>query len=311
MHQPKITREQKERIQADLTLLLVAVLWGSAFVAQRVAAQNISVYLFNGARFLLGAIVLLPLLRLSHTKVHLLSMDALGVILAGCLIFAGTSLQQYGMRWTTAANASFITGLYVVIIPLLLAIFLRQPPKGFIWMAAAMATVGLFLLSTGGSLQLAPGDGYELAGAWMWAMHVILIGWLVKRVDILTISVIQYSVCAALSFALGLALDGLSTSGLNRVWWTILYTGIVSIGLGYTLQAVGQKTAPPAEAAIILCGETVFATLAGWMLLGENLSTIQILGCTLMLFGMILAQVIPAFGPKITIQELRERARDE
>jgi drug/metabolite transporter (DMT)-like permease len=310
MNQPGLPQRQTDRIKADFILLLVAVVWGSAFAAQRVAAQYISFSLFNGTRFVLGAIFLLPFWLKSHPRTSLLGKDFWGVILAGCLIFAGTSLQQVGLRWTTAANAGFITGLYVVVIPLLMAIFLRQPPKGIVWIAAILATMGLFLLSTGGSLQLAPGDGYELAGAVMFAMHVILIGWLVKRVDILTISVIQYSICAALSLALGVALDGLSTTGLDRAWWAILYTGIFSVGLGYSLQAVGQKTAPPAEAAIILCGEAMIAALTGWMLLGEELGVIQILGCALMLSGMILAQVIPIISPKKKSKKLKEMARD-
>ena len=310
MNQPGLPQRQTDRIKADFILLLVAVLWGSAFAAQRVAAQYISVSLFNGTRFALGAIFLLPFWLKSRPRTSLPGKDFWGVILAGCIIFAGTSLQQVGLRWTTAANAGFITGLYVVFIPLLMAIFLRQPPKGIVWIAAILATMGLFLLSTGGSLQLAPGDGYELVGAVMFAMHVILIGWLVKRVDILTISVIQYSVCAALSLSLGLVLDGLSTTGLEQAWWAILYTGIFSVGLGYSLQAVGQKTAPPAEAAIILCGEAMIAALAGWLLLGEELGVIQILGCALMLSGMILAQVIPLLSPKKKSKELKERARD-
>jgi len=310
MNQPGLPQRQTDRIKADFILLLVAVLWGSAFAAQRVAAQFISVSLFNGTRFALGAIFLLPFWLKSRPRTSLPGKDFWGVILAGCLIFAGTSLQQVGLRWTTAANAGFITGLYVVFIPLLMALFLRQPPKGIVWIAAILATMGLFLLSTGGSLQLAPGDGYELAGAVMFAMHVILIGWLVKRVDILTISVIQYSVCAALNLALRLVLDDLSTTGLERAWWAILYTGIFSVGLGYSLQAVGQKTAPPAEAAIILCGEAMIAALTGWLLLGEELGVIQILGCTLMLSGMILAQVIPLLSPKKKSKELKERARD-
>lgn len=294
MAQIPLTTSRTTRIKADLILLLVAIIWGSAFVAQRVAAQNISVYLFNGTRFMLGTIVLLPFLFRSRSNLHMPKTGYPTMMLAGLLLFAGTSLQQHGMRWTTAANAGFITGLYVVLIPIILALFIRQPPRKVIWLAAILASLGLFLLSTGGSLRLAPGDAFELLGALMWALHVLLIGWLVKRVDIFALSVIQYSVCSALSLALAFLMESNSFGNLSGYLWTVLYTGIFSIGIGYTLQAVGQKVAPPADAAIILSLEAVVAATAGWLLLGENLSGIQVAGCGLMLVSMVIAQLYPA-----------------
>jgi drug/metabolite transporter (DMT)-like permease len=285
------------RLKADLVLLLVAMIWGSAFVAQRVAAQQASVYLFNGVRFLIGALAILPFLLLSEASKRKLPLGALvGMALAGLLLFAGTSLQQYGMRFTTAANAGFITGLYVVLIPLYLALVLRSPPRPIVWLAAGLAAIGLFLLSTGGSFALAPGDAYELAGAAMWACHVLLIGWLVQRTDIFPLAVIQYLACAALSLGLGWLLEPYNIAELSGIWWAVVYTGIFSIGLGYTLQAVGQKVAPPADAAIILSCEAAFAAIGGWLLLDERLNAIQLVGCGLMLLGMILAQVFPSSG---------------
>ena len=147
------------RLKADLTLLLVSVIWGSAFVAQRVAAEHMGVYLFNGLRFLLGALVLLPLALRRQAQAPPPTWKTLPwMLLAGALIFAGASLQQLGMRYTTAGNAGFITGLYVVLIPIILAVGWRQPPRPVIWIAAALATLGLFLLSTGGRFALALGD---------------------------------------------------------------------------------------------------------------------------------------------------------
>jgi len=284
-----------ERFRADLTLLLVAVIWGSAFVAQRVAALNMNVYLFNGLRFLIGALVLTPFWlhrRKGYSRINL--RLCLGICLAGLLLFAGTSFQQYGMRFTTAANAGFITGLYVVMIPIILALGLRQPPRSIIWIASILAVLGLFLLSTEGELKLARGDSLELAGALMWALHVILIGWLVRQMEVFPLAIMQYLVCGLLSLTVGLIDSGLSFSGLQAVWWTVLYTGVVSIGLGYTLQAVGQRVAPPADAAIILSCEAVFAALFGWLVIEERLTPIQLLGCGFMLIGMILAQIQPA-----------------
>jgi drug/metabolite transporter (DMT)-like permease len=280
------------RLKADLTLLLVALIWGSSFVAQRVAAQSMSVYLFNGLRFLIGGLVLLPFL-LRQKRPWFRLADFPGVALAGFFLFAGNTLQQYGLRTTSASNAGFITGLYVVLIPLILAVFLRQSPPHVVWLAALLAAVGLYLLSTSGSFILASGDAYELAGAVVWALHVLMISWLVKRVDIFPLAVIQYTVCGVLSLAAAKLVETPSSAGFTVIWWTVLYTSLFSIGLGYTLQAVGQKVAPPADAAIIMSSEAVFAALSGWLLLDEHLSGVQLLGCGLMLAGMILAQVFP------------------
>jgi drug/metabolite transporter (DMT)-like permease len=279
------------RLKADLTLLLVSVIWGSAFVAQRVAAEHMGVYLFNGLRFLLGALVLLPLALRRQAQSPPLTWKMLPwILLTGALIFIGASLQQLGMRYTTAGNAGFITGLYVVLIPIILAVGWRQPPRPAIWVAAALATLGLFLLSTGGRFVLALGDALELAGAFMWAFHVILIGWLVLRVGVPQLAVAQYLICALLSLLLSRLTENYSLQSVAGAWWTIVYTGIFSIGIGYTLQAVGQKVAPPADAAILLSLEAVFAALAGWLFLDERLTAIQLVGCGLMLGGMLLAQ---------------------
>jgi len=291
MAAPKPPAQHTLRLRADLTLLLVSVIWGSAFVAQRVAAQHMGVYLFNGLRFLLGALILLPLALQRRQTAPLSRRGTLPwVLLAGGLIFTGASLQQLGMRYTTAGNAGFITGLYVVLIPVILAIGWRQPPRPVIWLAAALATIGLFLLSTSGRFTLALGDALELAGAFMWAFHVILIGWLVQRVSVPKLAVAQYLICGLLSLLFSLFVEANSLRGVSVAWWAVVYTGIFSIGIGYTLQAVGQKVAPPADAAILLSLEAVFAALAGWLILGEQLTSVQLVGCGLMLVGMILAQ---------------------
>ncbi len=283
---------------------MVAIVWGSAFAAQRVAAQHMGAYLFNGLRFLVGALVLLPLglrrrsiIQQDGANAALPDPNVLpGMILAGFLLFGGTSLQQLGLSYTTAGNAGFITGLYVVLIPLILAVGWRKPPRPPVWAAAGMAAAGLFLLSTGGSFSLAIGDALELAGAFLWAFHVLLIGWLAQRADILRLAVVQYTVCGALSLGVALTLEGNALIGLSSAWWTVVYTGMLSIGLGYTLQVVGQRVAPPADAAILLSLEAVFAALAGWLFLGERLSAVQLLGSGLMLAGMMLAQAPIIFG---------------
>jgi drug/metabolite transporter (DMT)-like permease len=277
-----------QRLRADLTLLAVAILWGSAFVVCRLAAAQTGSFLYNGSRFLLGALTLLPLVAARLRG--LARVEVWGGALAGALLFAASGLQQIGLQFTTAGKAGFITSLYVVLVPFFLALVWRQWPRGFTWAASISAAVGLFLLSAVEHLALAPGDGLELVGAVFWALHVILIGRLAPRVDVLRLALMQYLVCALLSLAAGLMFELSTAPGLVSAWWAVLYTGIFSVGLGYTLQVVGQQRAPAADAAVILSGEAVFAALAGWLVLGERLAPWQLLGCALMLAGMILAQ---------------------
>jgi drug/metabolite transporter (DMT)-like permease len=278
------------RIKADLTLLLVSVIWGSAFVAQRVAAGRADVFLFNGARFLLGALALLPLAR--NGLGGLGRGRAAGIALAGGLLFAAAALQQIGLQTTTAGNAGFITGLYVVLIPLILAIGGRQQLRWTIWAAVALSAVGLFLLSTGGQLRLAPGDAFELGGAFLWALHVILIGALAGRAPVALIACGQYLFCGLFNLAVAaFTAAGAFLGNLAAAAWPILYTGVFSIAIGYTLQVSGQRHAPPADAAILLSMEAVFAALAGWLILGERLAPVQLTGCGLMIGGMIIGQV--------------------
>jgi drug/metabolite transporter (DMT)-like permease len=288
-------------------LLIVAVVWGSTFVAQRVAAQYLGPFSYNGLRFLLGAVALLPLLRGRWRATT--RYEWKGGLLAGLLLVGGAGLQQAGLKFTTAGKAGFITGLYVVLVPLLLALGWRQWLQPSAWIASTLAAAGLYLLSVQGSLTLAPGDGLELAGAVLWALHVILIGQLVKQADALRLAWVQYLVCGGISLLLGLALETTTLPGLWAAWWAVLYGGVLSVGLGYTLQVFGQRVAPPTDAAIILSLETVFAATFGWLLLGEVLTTQQLVGCGLMFAGMLVAQV-PAFRSRRRTEDLDERPPD-
>jgi drug/metabolite transporter (DMT)-like permease len=277
-----------KRVLADLALFLTAVIWGSAFSAQRVAAAHLGHFVYNGLRFLLAVAVLLPLTRGRSSFTRL---EWRGGLLAGLLLAAAAALQQAGLAFTTAGKAGFITSLYVVLVPLLLALVWRQWPHWMAWVASGVATVGLFLLSMQGTWTLALGDGLELAGAVLWALHVIVIGRLSVRTDALRLSLVQYLVCGVLNLALGLTLERGTLDGLPAAWWAIVYGGVFSVGLGYTLQVYGQRVAPATDAALVLSLESVFAALGGWLLLGEALTHVQILGCALMMAGVLLAQV--------------------
>lgn len=280
------------RLRADLLLLLTSVVWGSAFVAQRVAAENTSVFLFNGLRFMLGALVLLPFALSQQPRIERSSAHKPfpSILLAGLLLFSAGTLQQLGLRYTTAGNAGFISGLYVVFVPIFLALGARRRLRLPVWLAALLAGLGLFLLSTGGQIRLARGDALELGGAILFAFHVIWIDRLAGKVKVLPLAIGQYLVTALLSLSIGLMLESGILQTIQAAWVPILYTGVFSIGLGYTLQVVGQQVAPPADASILLSMEAPFAAVFGWLLLGEHLSAIQLVGCGFMLAGMLLAQ---------------------
>ncbi len=281
------------RLKSDFILLLVALIWGSAFAAQRVAADHLGPFLFNALRFIVAVIVLLPLARF-RLKVERGILPWVG--LAGIALFTASALQQAGMQYTTAGNAGFITGLYVVLVPLVMVVFLRQPVSRWTWLAAGIATIGALLLSTGGEIKLNPGDVLELAGAGAWAVHVLLVGWLARRTDVLSFVILQDLVSALLNVVFSLFTDISTLPGLLPAAWAVLYTGIFSIGIGYALQGIGQRHAPPADAAIILSLEAVFAALFGFLFLNERLLPIQLLGCLLILAAIIQVQLRPVLG---------------
>jgi drug/metabolite transporter (DMT)-like permease len=287
--------------KADSLLMLTAIIWGGAFVAQRVGMDYVGPLTFNGVRFALGAFTLLPLaLRGNKNKGTGQDLDnnfsskqaILGGGLAGLVLFAGASLQQVGLIYTTAGKAGFITGLYVVIVPILGMLWKQWPGWGAST-GAVLAAVGLYFLSVTEEFNLAPGDAWELAGAFMWATHVLILGWLSPRVDVLRLACAQYAVCSCLSLLVAVHTETITVHGLGEATIPILYGGVMSVGIAYTLQVVAQKVAPPTHAAIILSLEAVFAALAGWLILGEVLTTRGLFGCGLMLTGMVVSQLWP------------------
>jgi len=288
------------RIKANLLLLVTAIVWGSAFVVQRIAAAQVGIFFFNGLRFLLGGLVLIPLVRLPWRDLHRSNLP--GIFAAGFLLFVAGGFQQAGLMSTTAGNAAFITGLYVVFIPLALLIFWREPIRLATWLAALLAAGGVMLLSAQGRLRLAPGDGLELVGAVMWAFHVIVVGKMVRRVDVLQFSVGQFLVAGLLNTLVGLFLEPGAIPAIAASWWTVAYTGILSVGVGYTLQAVGQKHAPATDASIILSMEAVFAALSGYLFLSEKLKLIQLAGCALILAAILLVVLKGSAEPDLASQ---------
>ncbi len=308
------------RVRADLILLLVALIWGSAFAVQRVAAQSMDAFMFNGLRFLLGGFILLPFSQLNPWNKRYrsikdkTSVDAkvkkppvldrksiFFVISAGFVLFAGSAFQQAGLKYTTAGNAGFITTLYVVLVPIILVIFLGEKIHWVAWLGAGIAITGSLLLSTGGSLHIAPGDSLEMAGSVMWALDVIVVSRAVKHMEILTFSVGHYLVAGFFNLLISLWVPA-PLAGLSSGWWAIIYIGVLSTAVGYTLQALGQKYAPPTDATILLSMEAVFAGLAGFIFLSETMLPVQLVGCGLILLAVIITQLNAVKSRKPALQ---------
>lgn len=276
------------RFKADLTLLLVSIIWGSAFVAQRIAGQMGSVYLFNGTRYLLAAIVVLPLVRRNGISSYPREQYK-WVFIAGFVLFIGSALQQLGVVYTTAGNAGFINSLYVVLVPVVLFCVWGEKPHWISLVAVGLAGAGAFLLSTGGRFEVRAGDVIELLGALFWTLHVIVLGKYASRFESMSFSVGQLAVCGLLNLGVGLFVERSMPISMPMVG-SIAYTAFLSLGLCYTLQVWAQRHTPPADAALILSLESVFAVLSGWWLLDERLAGIQILGCILILIAVLLSQ---------------------
>ncbi len=289
-------------LKADILLLLTASIWGFSFVAQRVGMDYVGPFTFNAVRFALGSVSLLPLILLlqkRQTDIERKSDNSksvwFGGLLAGGALFVGASLQQAGLVYTTAGKAGFITGLYVVIVPLL-GLFWRQRPRSATWLGAILAAIGLYFLSINEEFTISLGDFLVLLGAFFWAGHVLLIGWLAPRTDSLKLAAAQFAVCSLLSFLTALAIETMSFASIWQAALPIFYGGIGSVGIAYTLQVIAQRDAHPAHSAIILSLEGLFAAIGGWILLGEVLSLRGMLGCAMMLTGMFFSELSGFFG---------------
>jgi drug/metabolite transporter (DMT)-like permease len=312
-------------IRSDLLLLLAAIIWGFAFVAQRMGMEHIGPFLFNGIRFALGAGVLVVAAKVREAWRHggmgawrrgngeagkrrrgerekrgeaknpglptaNCQLPAASGILLGLILFAGATFQQAGIVYTSAGNAGFITGLYVILVPVF-GIFTGQKAGTNLWGGAILATFGLYFLSVTESLTISKGDLLVLIGAIFWAVHVLYTGWLSPRTSVLRLAITQYTVCAVLSLLSAFIFESNSLEGIYNTAIPLLYGGFLSVGVAFTLQIYGQKKAPPAHTAIILSFEAVFAVIGGIMILSETMTERKWLGCAMMLIGMLLAQV--------------------
>lgn len=283
---------------SDILLLTTAAIWGIAFVFQRIGMEHVGPFTYTAARFSLGAAVLTAPALWSLRKGLFAGLppgSGAGAYLsagglAGLALFGGISLQQVGLVYTTAGKAGFITGLYVVIVPIM-GLFRRSRTTSGTWLGAVLAVIGLYLLSVTAEFHMARGDMLVLWGAFVWALHVHILARLAPRFDPLVLAVVQYLVCALISWICALVMETIRWPAMVDAAAAILYGGVLSVGVAYTLQVVAQRYANPAHAAVLLSLESVFAALGGWLILGEILSFRTACGCALMLSGMLVSQL--------------------
>jgi len=293
------------RIQANIILLIAAAIWGSTFVVQHVSMDIIGPMSFTSARFFLGFLVVLPLALREWKKkkavlceqksVVIAKKDLILMIVIGVILFTATIIQQYGIIHTSVTNAGFLTALYVPMVPLLGLIIFRKRPHWITWIAIACSFSGTTLVSgVDSSLQLGYGDALILTSTIFWGLHVLLVGLVAARTSMpLTLAAIQFVISAMIAAIFAVAMETLTLEILKSAFWFIAYAGILSVGIAFTLQVVGQAHTQPADAALILSMETVFAAIAGTFILGERLEFNGMIGCALILSAILMVEVLP------------------
>jgi drug/metabolite transporter (DMT)-like permease len=287
-------------VKGNLLLLLTAFIWGFAFVAQSVGMKYLQPFTFNGIRFLLGGISLIPVLLFFDRKKSNLKIAIYGGIISGIVTFLGSSFQQIGIVGTTVGKAGFITGLYIVFVPIL-GMFLKQKIGLNAWIGAAFALVGLYFLCDISSLSMSFSDLLELLGAVFFAIQIHVIDYFSGKTSSLKLAFFQFITCAVLSMTVALFTEKIYISSIYNCAVPILYGGICSVGIAYTFQIIGQKNAKPSHAAIIMSMESVFGAIGGVIILHERMSFQFLIGCVLMLMGMLISQV-SSFKNKVVEQ---------
>jgi drug/metabolite transporter (DMT)-like permease len=295
-------------------MLITAMIWGSGFVAQRIGMDHLGPFAFTGLRFALGAFVLLPLVLrqgqgAARHEPFLQSGLLLGGLFMGLALTLGINLQQVGLLFTSVTNSGFITGLYVIVVPLL-GLIIGQKTGAGTWLGAFLAVIGMALLSVGDDFEVASGDWIQLAGAFVWGVHVLLVSFFASRHDAIRLAFLQFVTCAIVSLVLAAALEDTSLASIWLAAPSLIYGGLFAVGVGYTLQVVAQKHAIASHAAIILSLEAVFAAIAGALFLEESLSMRGYVGCSLMLIGMLAAQLWPRKpSPALLVSEAVQQVK--
>ena len=291
------------QLKGLLLLLTAAFIWGTTFVAQMVGMEDLGPFTYAMSRYFLGFLFLIGLWRLRGKKraqekergtYHPGWRAGFG---AGAIMFVGTSLQQVAMLYTTAGKTAFITALYIILVPMGAAL-LGKKIFGENWAGAGIALAGLYLLSIHGEFSLSFGDGLVLISALFWAAQILFIDRYAERVDAIELSVAQIAVCWLGSTLAALLFESIRWEPIVAAWFAIFYGGVMSGGVAFTLQIIGQKYTDPGPAAIVMSFEAVFGAVSSWLILGEIMSSIQIAGCVLMMTGVLVTQSRLLFAGK-------------
>ncbi|WP_135081327.1 DMT family transporter [Terasakiella sp. SH-1] len=292
------------RLRANLLLLITAIIWGTAFVAQHTSMGVIGPYYFTALRFLLGGLVIVPLALREYQKrkesgVPLSQRHWLGMVLCGVFLFTASITQQVGIADTSVTNAGFLTGLYVPLVPLMLLIFWRKLPHWSIWPAAFGCLIGTYYLSGGNFSSFNNGDFWMMVSAIFWALQIITVGFVVRSSDTpIILACTQFLCCSVFATVGALGLETISWAAIQGAGFEIFYAGVMSIGIAFTLQAVAQRHTGQADAAIIMSGEVLFAAIAGALLLGERLTIEGYMGALIMFMSILSVEVLPLLRRK-------------
>lgn len=285
----------KTKPKSIILLFLTAIIWGFAFVAQKVGAQFVGAFTFNGIRFLLGALSLFPVIMfLEKEKVskEKFRTTLKAGLIGGVVLFLASTLQQYGVEITNSAGKSgFITGLYTVFVPIAAFLFMKKKTGILTWVGAVFAVGGLYLLCMTGDEKVGIGDLVLLIGTVFWTVHILVIDKFVASISPLRFAQIQFAVCGALSIVCALIFEDISFVAIRSALLPILYGGFMSVGVAYTCQILGQKDADPTFSAIILSTESVFGAIGGVILQNETMTTSAYFGCVLIFIGIVLSQL--------------------
>ncbi len=288
----------QKAIRGSLLLLLGAVIWGAAFAAQRAGMEHVQPFTFTGIRMLLAGLVMIPASAVARKKngtertPEQRREQRKGGLLCGLLLFAATSLQQIGLVYTSAGKAGFITALYVVLVPVTAWVLFRKQPGRVIWAAVGLAVIALYLLCMpADGFRIERGDGMVLGCAVCFTGQILCVDHYAPRVDGFTLARDEFLITGLLAMAVALPSEEIRMQGILEAWFPILYAGILSGAVGYTIQIVGQRDVNPTVASLIMCMESVFAVLTGAVLLGERMTGREGIGCILMFAAVILAQL--------------------
>lgn len=288
------------KMTANFLMLITAVIWGTTFIAQSTGMDTLGPLSFTGARYLIGMIVMLPLALWEAKRTNLYREAQQnpklwrGALLLGVLMFGGIALQQTALLYTKIANAAFLTALYVPAVPLLTWLLTRERIGLPIWLAVVLSLAGSYLLSGQASFTAQLGDILTAIGALFWAAHIIAIGFVTRMVIApLQLAFVQNAVCALLAMGGAFLFEAPALGDFFPVWQELIYAGAISVGIAYTLQLVAQRHANTTAAAFLLSLEAVFAALASWLILSQNLSLGAMLGCLFIFMAVLLADVVP------------------